>query len=420
MRYPAHIILSLLLLFATAASTAYADVKEELVELSKQLKSISHRLDRGNYEQDDLSRWTKTVIKLSSESSVCIADQEAAIKKVQESIDALGEKVKDETKEVTDQRKKLQKEKEQLDKVLAECNLFKQNSDKVSEHISLAEKSYFKEKYFIRGPHIYALAVEYLKNPFALISDSGNFFWKHAGLQEIDATQSVIDGFIVVLMIFVGIWLRRLLLRLEKSVDWIDDFVEKFVRAAITTFARYAPWLFGASTAALILHITTREITPTPFITTFATGFLIYLAFIAVVRFIFSPVQPAQHFISFTPGIPEKLSRRLHILALLSFIGYMAFYTIFSESIPELNLLLLRDVFSLLIVLNLIWLFVVLLKSPKLEKFRWLFLALIVAFALSLMSEWVGYRNIGLAGRQFIFTLFILFAVFVTVSKLFR
>ena len=420
MRYSARILLSLLLLLSTAASTAYADVNEELVELSKQLKSINHRLERGNYEQKDLTRWTKTVIKLSSEASVCIADQEAKIKKVQASIDALGEKVKDETKEITDQRKKLQEEKEQHDKVLAQCNLFKQNSDKTNEHISLAEKSYFKEKYFIRGPHIYTLAVEYLKNPFALVSDSGKFFWKHAGLQQLEMPLAVVDAFIVIVTVLIGLWIRRILRRLEASIDWIDDFAENFTRATITTVAHYAPWLFGAASTALILYLTTREITPTPFITTFAIGFLIYMAFIVVVRFIFSPVKPARVFINFTPGIPEKLSRRLHILALLSFMGYMAFYTIFSESIPELNRLLLRDIFSLLIVLNLIWLFVVLLKSQKLVKYRWLFIALIIVFAISLMAEWAGFRNIGLAGRRYIFQIFIVFAVFVTVSKLFQ
>jgi len=421
MKHFTRILVTLLLLFTTVTSVAYADDKEKLDALSKQIKTITYKLERGNYDQDDLSRWTKITIKLSSEAAVCIADNDAKLKKLQESLDGLGEQVKDEAKAVSQQRKQLQTEKEQADKTLAQCNLFKQNSEKASDHISLAEKSYFQEKYFIRGPHIYTLAVEYLKSPFELITDSGTFFWEHAGLQEIDATQTIIDSFIVVLMILIGVWMRRILRKVEKSIEWLDDdFAENFTRAAITTFAFYAPWLFGAATTALILYITTREISPTPFLTTLAIGFLIYLAFIAVVRFIFSPVKPAQVFIHFTPGIPEKLSRRLHILALLSFLGYMAFYTIFSESIPELNRLLLRDIFSLLIVLNFIWLFVVLFKSPKLARYRWLFITLIIVFALSLMAEWAGYRVIGLAGRQKIFQIFITFTIFLTVSKIFQ
>ena len=416
----ALLLATLSLLFTTVLPTVYANGNEELQALSSKVKTINDRLERGDYDYEDLARWTKITIKLSSEASVCVADSEAKTKKLQESIDGLGEKVADETKEVSLQRKQLQKEKEELDKALAQCNLYKQTSDKASEQISLAQTSYFREKYLIRGPHIFTLVVEYLENPFELIADSGTFFWKHTGLQEFSAAAAAIDAFIVMLVVLIGVWLRKALLKLESSIEWIDDFAENFTRAALTTFAHYAPWLFGTATAALILYITTRDITPTPFITTLAIGLLIYMTFIAVVRFIFSPVKPAQAFIEFTPGIPEKLSRRLHILALLSFVGYMAFYTVFSESIPELNRLLLRDIFSLLVVLNLIWLFAVLISSPKLTKYRWLFIVLIIVFALSLIAEWTGYRNIGLTGRRYIFLIFVTFSVFIAVSKIFR
>lgn len=416
-----YFLLFLLFLFSNTASVAYANEKEQLEADTKQITEITLRLDRGNYDHDDLLKWTKTTIKIGSEADVCIADKESEIKKIQESIDALGEKTDDETKSVAQQRKQLQKEKDKLDQKLAECNLLKLNSSKAADQISLAEKSYFKEKYLIRGPHIYTLVGEYLKNPFELIADSGTFLWKHAGVQHLNTTLLVMDVLIVILMVFIGIWIRRFLWKLEGRIEWLeDDFSENFARAAVTTFALYAPWLFGASTVALISHIITRDITPTPFITTFSIGLLIYLASITTIRFIFSPVRPARTFIDFTPGIAEKISRRFHILVLLTFLGYMAFYTVFSESIPELNRLLLRDIFSLLFVLNLIWLFVVLFESPKLTKFRWLFIALIIAFAVSLMAEWFGYRKLGLAGRQYLLQIFVVFTVAVTASKLFQ
>ena len=419
MKYLKQFVITLLL-FSTAAFVAHADEETQLEKLSNQIKTITYKLDRGEFDQDDLARWTKIAIKLSSEASVCITDNEAKIKKLQESIDSLGEEVKDEAAEVTKQRNTLQKEKEQLDKALAKCNLYNQTGEKTSEHISLAEKSYFKEKYLIRGPHIYTLVVAYLEHPFELITESGTFFWMHGGIQELDATDALIIFSLVILTTLIGLWIRRILLKLERRIEWQDDYSEHFAHAALTTIARYLPWLFGASTAALILNIITRDISPTPFITTLATALMIYLAFITVVRFIFSPVKPAQAFIDFTPGIADKLSRRLHILALITFLGYMAFYTVFSESIPELNRLLLRDIYSLLLVLNLIWLFTVLISSPKLEKLRWLFIVLIIAFAISLVTEWAGFRNLGLMGRRTILLTFILFAVFLTISKLLR
>jgi len=420
MKYIVKCLASLLLLSLTAVSLADEKKKNQLETLSNQIKTITYKLDRGNFNQEDLAKWTKVTIKLSGEASVCIADNEAEIKKVQESLDGLGEEVKDEAPEVSRQRLKLQKEKEELDKVLAQCNLYKQNSDKASEHISLAEKSYFKEKYLIKGPHIYTLAVEYLENPFEVITESGTFFWKHAGLQQLDTTYGAITLVAVIVAVLAGLWIRRRLLTLEGSIEWIDDFSEHFARAALTTSALFLPWLLGASAAALALYIATADISPTPFVTTLATVLLIYLAFMSVVRFIFSPPKPAQTFFHFTPGIAEKLSNRLRILALLTFVGYMAFYTVFSQSIPELNRLLLRDIFSLLFVLNLIWLFMVLVRSPKLVNIRWLLIALIILFAASLAAEWLGYRNLGLHGRRGILLTFILLAVTMTISKLFR
>ena len=198
-------LLLLLLLFSNAGSIAYADEDEDkkLEQTTKQINNINRRLDRGNYDQDDLTKWTKTTIKISSEASVCISDKESAIKKLKESLDALGEKAEDEAESVTQQRTQLQEEKDKLDKILAQCNLVKLNSDKASDQISLAEKSYFKEKYLIRGPHIYTLVVEYLKSPFELISDSGTFFWKHAGLQHLNTSLVVMDALIVIFMVFM-------------------------------------------------------------------------------------------------------------------------------------------------------------------------------------------------------------------------
>ena len=262
--------------------------------------------------------------------------------------------------------------------------------------------------------------MEYLKNPFELITESGTFFYQHAGLQQLDATYTLVTLVLVVFAVLAGLWIRKRLLSLESGIEWIDDFSEQFARAGLTTLALFLPPLLGASVAAMVLYIAAGDISPTPFIATLATALLVYLVFMSLVRFIFSPPKPAQTFLHFTPGIAEKLANRLRILALLTFVGYLAFYTVFSESIPELNRLLLRDIFSLLIVLNLIWLFMVLVRSPKLVSIRWLLITLIILFAASLAAEWLGYRNLGLHGRRAILLTFILLAVTMTISKLFR
>ena len=414
----------LLLCFTLVAGSSplYADIDnlDGLENLSNQVKTITWKLDRGKYEKDDLTKWTKIAIKLSSEASVCISDREAAIKKLDDSLTGLGEKAKDESKDVTKQRDKLTAEKAQLEKELAKCNVYKQKSDKASEHINLAEKSYFKEKYLIRGPHILTLIKEYIQSPFEMIKDSGKFLWKHTGFQTLDPDERIYNTIIVLLAFGLGLWFRKLLNKLERSYEWIDDFSEKVLRAVITTSALFIPWLLAVITAAIILYFETKEISPSPFIKTLSFGLVAFIAFIAVIRLLFNPAKPAEAFFDYSPGVATKLSRRFHILALLSLLGYLAFYTVYSESIPELNRLLLRDAFSLAFVLNLIWLFWVLLRSPKLPAYRWLFIGLIISFTVTLGMEWSGYRNLGLSARRGILAFLALFFLFFTISKMFR
>ena len=162
-------LLPLLFLCLLPAAHSEEDQYAKLEALSSQLKTINDRLERGRFNLDDLALWTKIAIKLGGEASVCITEHEDKINKIQESLDGLGEKADGEASAVTKQRETLNKEKEELDKVLAKCNVYKQTSDKVSERIKLAEKSYFQEKYLVRGPNIYTLFIEYLKNPFELI-----------------------------------------------------------------------------------------------------------------------------------------------------------------------------------------------------------------------------------------------------------
>ena len=114
MKYFIKRLAGLLLLSLTAVCLADEKQVDQLEVLSNQVKTITYKLDRGNFDQEDLAKWTKVTIKLSSEASVCISDNEAKIKKVQESLDGLGEEVKDEAPEVSRQRLKLQKEKEEL------------------------------------------------------------------------------------------------------------------------------------------------------------------------------------------------------------------------------------------------------------------------------------------------------------------
>ena len=421
-------ILSLLLLFILLSCnlSAWAGDDDDSVNLkdiekmSKQLKDISKKLRRGEFTENDLSSWTKLTIKMKGAASLCVSDTQSHLEELKKILEGLGEKVKDEDPEVTRKRIAYIKQQQDLDKRLAKCNLFVVNSSEVANHVSKAEKSYFREKYLVKTPTIIELTREYLKNPTGIIINSGSFIFKSSGISQIGKVDLSVSIVTIVISILLAVWMRRRLFAMESRRQWQDDYTENLLRAILTTTAAYLPYITGAGAAAIAAYVVTTEAGKTLFITQFFTALTVYFASVLLIRMIFSPVPPAKQFISFTPTIAQSLARRLKVLAVLALIGYLAFYTVFAESIVENNLLLMRNVFSLVFVLNLVWTLQVIISSPKLPRLRYIAMLVIVILVLSVIAEWSGYRNLAFETRRGVLYMFIVFMLFIGVSNLFR
>jgi len=412
--------LILLFLISLLSSHGWADEMGKMEEMSEKLKAISKNITSGKFEGDDLERWTKLTIQMKSAASLCSVNNEAALLELKSVVDGLGEKVKGEDVEVTKKRKTYQKEQDGLNKALARCNLFVLSSDEVALHINEAEKSYFKQKYLAKVPNIVELVVAYLNNPVAILADSTEFIISRSGLREIDALDMGLSILAVAISIFIGLWLRKKLLLFESKRQWQDAFSENLIRATLTTLAQASPYLVGSFAAAVTSVVITLEVDEIPFVTELFVGLLSFFLLTTLIKWLFSPVAPAKLFLSFTPYIAEALSKRLWVLSVLTLIGYLAFYTVFSESIIETNLLLLRNIFSLFYVGNVAWTLQVIIKSPKLPRLRYISMFVIVAIIASLIVEWMGYRNLAFSSRRIIMLSFVFFMIFIGVAKVFR
>ncbi len=411
---------TLILLFSLLSAPLLAAETGKLEALAKDVNNITRNLNRGEFNNEDLSNWNKKAIQAKSAASLCVSDAETALKELQASLDDLGEIVKGEAADVTTKRKNFLQQKKNIEKTRAKCNLYILTSDEVSAHITEAKESYFKEKYLARGPDTFELLLAYIQHPISQFTDSIEFIWKHSGLEDLAPSQWIPGLFVVIIFVLLSLWLGKRLNQLQQTARWHDKFSENLLRALMTTSAYYLPWLVGAALSALVLQLLTADITPKPFITQTALALLIYFAAAGVVKLLFAPVQPATMFMPFTPDIATRLSRRLQMLSLIGLIGYLAFYTEFANSMVEQNLLLLRDMFSLIFVLNLVWTLGVIRKSPKLPRLRWVTTAVIILMLMSLVAEVSGYRNIAYSGRRVILSTFIVFMLFIGVSKLFR
>ncbi len=401
-------------------STAVADDMENMEKMSDQLKWVNKKLNRGQFDGDDLAAWTKLTIKMKSAASLCASNSEAALIDLKTAMEGLGEKVKGEDAEVTKKRNAYQKQKANLDKTLAKCNLFIASSGEVAGQINEAEKFYFKEKYLAKSPNMIQLVFTYFENPVAILEESWQFIFSQSGLHEIDVIDFTLSAAAILVALFTGFWLRKKLLLLENKRHWQDAFSENLLRAILTTLARFAPYLIVSAVAAISSVILTLEVAQIPFIMELFIGLFVFFVITFLIRLLFSPVPPATLFLFFSPYIAENLAKRLRVLAVLGLIGYLAFYTVFSQSIVESNLLLLRNIFSLFFVVNVAWTLQVIIKSPKLPKLRYLSMLVIVAIIATLVAEWMGYRNLAFGSRRIIMLSFLVFVIFIGISILFR
>jgi len=404
-----------------ASGTSVADNKKQQLELfSSQIKKLSKKLNHGDFNEEDLSDWTKLTIKAGSAASLCSSNLDSKIIVLNKDMEGLGELVKGEALDVTKKRNEYKKQKSSLDKQLAKCNLIKLSSDDAASLISIAESSYFKQKYLAREQDVIVLTLNYLENPVALLSDSGEFAWNKSGVRDIEFKEAVVSTVFMILVFFVSVWLRRVLNRQESARRWHDDFTNKMLRAALTTGACALPYILISAAFFISALIVIDESGQGSFLIQLSLALLIYFSVTAMIRFVFLPYPPAQSFVAFTPEIAKNLSHRLKILAVLGLVGYLAFYTVFSENIQESNLLLLRVIFSTFFVLNIIWTLAVIIRSPRLPQLRWIAYLVIFLLILTLMAEMAGYRNLGFSARRMILYSFLLYVVFIGVAKLLR
>ncbi|MBN4063626.1 mechanosensitive ion channel family protein [Cardiobacterium sp. AH-315-I02] len=410
----------LFVLAISLPSIVVADEMKSMEKMSDQLKLVNKKLSRGQFDGDDLAAWTKLTINMKSAASLCISNSEAALIDLKTAMEGLGEKVKGEDLEVTKKRNAYQKQKDNLDKALAKCNLFVVSSGEVASQIKEAEKFYFKEKYLAKSPDIIQLVFTYFENPVAIFEESGKFIFSRSGIRELDTVALILSAVAILIAAFIGFWSRKKLLLLEKKRQWQDAFSENLLRAILTTLAGSAPYLVVSAVAAISSVILTLEVAEIPFIMELFIALFVFFVTTFFVRLLFSPQPPATLFIFFSPHIAESLAKRLKVLAVLGLIGYLAFYTVFSQSIVESHLLLLRNIFSLFFVVNVAWTLQVIIKSPKLPKLRYLSMVVIIAIIATLIAEWMGYRNLAFSSRRIIMLSFIVFVTFIGISILFR
>ena len=400
------------------ASILKADDKINIQNIAKQVDQVNRKIQRKKFSEDDLAKWTKLTIKLSNAATLCIDTKKDELRKLEESISGLGKKVAGEKPSVTASRKKLQKEKHKVEKEIAECNVYLLKSETTTDNLDKAKTIYVKGKYFVREPHVGILIRDFIRDPTGLFSESSDFIWRHMGVDSIPSSDWVAALIAAIILLVAAFQLRRLMTDFEKRHKWNDDPDNLFMRGFLTTFARYLPWLLLSTFFFIFIYYETSDHKKLTFIAQFSFALVSYMISVFVVSLLISPTPPAKPFLYFMGDTAVHLAQKIKALLFLALIGYLAFYTSFSESINYTNLLLLRYGFSLVLVVYLVWTVSAIVKSPKLPRLRWLGILVNLSLILTSITELSGYEFLSHELRRAVLISFLAIIVAFTISKL--
>jgi len=410
-----------LIIFITALFFANNTLAIDMKDMDSKVQKVKHskkHLQDKKYDKNDLDEWVALTISVENTAVLCVSEKSTILKKLNNDLDGLGEQTKGEAAGVALSRKNLSNKKRTIEKEISQCNLYSLTMDEIHNQLNDARVSYLEDIYLEKKPHIIKLALQFMTNPVEIITDATGFLWSNSGVRDIDAIDWLISLFVVLVVSLVA-WRIRLKLKIiEAKQQWSDDFVRQLYRGVLTTGAYTVPRVLIPFSIFLFLYYATRDIEQVLFFTQFSFAITIYFLALGVSRLFLYPLSPAQQFMGFPDDIANSIFKRLKILFLTALFGYSAFYTIFSESLGQTNLLLVRYVFSLIIVINLVWIIHVLAKSPKYPKLSLLARLVNIVLILTLLIEWLGYINMSFAIRRGVLLSFVLLISFLSAAKI--
>lgn len=226
--------------------------------------------------------------------------------------------------------------------------------------------------------------------------------------------------FIALLTAFTSYLARRNLIEWAQQKVWYDNFGGEVMRAFVYSYGYYLPHFFVTGLLAITMYAYAQQVSPIPFVNVVLYALPIYIASLATLRFIFSPMPPATIFIGLDPSLARPLWQRLRVLLNLFLIAYLLFSTILTQSLPETAILLARGVIGLFLILNLIWVVLLIGRSPRFADKYWPRIIVFLLLLSILIAEWLGYRNLALFAIRAVFGSLLVMGFYILLNQLLK
>lgn len=422
-------VLALLLLAGCSwlAHSAFAQAQEAdappepptVESFAKTLGRIDKQL-KGDIGEEQLKGWLEQIALERVTVTDCIANTERSLAQLKADQTSLGEPGRNEAADVVRKRREVAKTIADQERQLAECKVLALRSDELTKGIDTLYKAELAERLFAKGPNILQVVLDNWHNAVTLIAATVFFVREHAGLSNLGPGQWA--WFVLLSGIAFGIGAairKRQRPKLANRIVTPDGGISTGANL-LAAALHYLPQLLTSLTAAGFVYLATYSIRPVPFINVLLYGLPVYLFALLCIHLALAPRPPSQRLLAVNDTLANGMARRLQVLALLAYVGYLLFSTLLAQHLPEEAYLLTRGIYATLLFLNLIWAFWLFARMREQDELRWVGLLMSLVLVASLGAEWLGYRNLALATLRVVFGSLLAFGIALLLARLFH
>ena len=379
---------------------AFSAVADEIIDDAKSksysalLAKTEKDLKKGVYDEKALPSVIKQLTPVKSDAVQCVLAEDVQLEKLKLDLASLGEATKGEAKEVRKKRAELKNEINKSEKRLANCRVLILRSEEILKELADYQQSLLAERLLAVGPDIKLLLQENWNKPALWWQSISSFVTKNSGLELLSLGKSAGLLMLMAVAFAIGILFKNKLIVRVRNKTAEATFSNHFTCNLIVVVSRYMPNVLVSFTAAIFFYVMTYGIRPVPFVSVVVYGLPIYFLLRMVVELFLNPEKDAELFDNFPVQDSRALARRLNVLFLLLFIGYLLFTTILALSFPEAVYLLAREIFAVIFVLNLIWAVWIISRIPNFEEMIGIRFGTSLVLVVILIIELLGYRNL--------------------------
>lgn len=388
--------ISIVFVFIGLPTAFSADEKNEVdsVELIKLLDSVERELNRSQPRLVELDSAMQKLPDIKNWAQLCVQSEEKKIDELTETLKSVGEPIDGELPDVVKKRQSINEEKISTEKRLAYCRVILLRSEESTAAINKLKQAVLSEQMLAKGASFSELLRGNWEHPAKWIEVTKVFILENSGLDKVSGLLLILFLFVFVIMLGIGLWIRA---RLKRWVEYHairERRSSRLLHAWGLTLILYAPYLLTSVGVALLIFATARDIHPIPFIAIVAYGLPLVFLLMSLVHVFLCFFVKLQSISTDLEATAKKLTRRLKVLVILLFLGYLLFSTILAQSLPLPSLQLTRAIYGVALIINLVWIVWLtgqLHKTGRNYLFRFILSILLIG---ALAVEWAGYRNL--------------------------